>query len=192
MCCIGYEMARYKGTLASHLYDAHTMYNQWATAPGLSLNYPRPKSITHICTFNDNGVYVALQLFLVILVSDQWHRVLMPDRTPDILPTRPTWTHVNSPLVNDPVRSWPRWSRSIVWSQQIWVLCRQYPGGPEKKIKIIMNIQYIYTVLKDYIVSCIISVVIIFTSIGNLLSRLKTRLAVCVGHILFIYLLSFI
>ena len=38
------------------------MYNQWATAPGLSLNYPRPKSITHLRTFSDNGVYVALQL----------------------------------------------------------------------------------------------------------------------------------
>ena len=58
--------------------DAHTMYNQWATAPGRSLNYPRPKSITHLCTFSDNGVYVALQLFLVILESDQWHQVLIP------------------------------------------------------------------------------------------------------------------
>ena len=28
--------------------------------------------ITHLRTFSDNGVYVALQLFLVILVSDQW------------------------------------------------------------------------------------------------------------------------
>ena len=58
--------------------DAHTMYNQWATVPGRSLNYPRPKSITHLCTFSDNGVYVALQLFLVILVSDQWRQVLIP------------------------------------------------------------------------------------------------------------------
>ena len=58
--------------------DAHTMYNQWATAPGRSLNYPRPKSITHLRTFSDNGVYVALQLFLVIVVSDQWRRVLIP------------------------------------------------------------------------------------------------------------------
>ena len=33
--------------------------------------YLRPKSITHLRTFSDNGVYVALQLFLVILVSDQ-------------------------------------------------------------------------------------------------------------------------
>ena len=54
------------------------MYNQWATAPGRSLNYPRPKSITRLHTFSDNGVYVALQLFLVILVSDQWRRVLIP------------------------------------------------------------------------------------------------------------------
>ena len=58
--------------------DAHTMYNQWATAPGWSLNNPRPKSITHLHTFSDNGVYVALQLFSVILVSDQWRRVLIP------------------------------------------------------------------------------------------------------------------
>ena len=35
------------------------MYNQWATDPGLSLNYPRPKSTTHLRTFSDNGVYVA-------------------------------------------------------------------------------------------------------------------------------------
>ena len=56
--------------------NAHTMYNQWATAPGRSLNYPRPKSITHLRTFSNNGVYVALQLFLVILVSDQWRRIL--------------------------------------------------------------------------------------------------------------------
>ena len=57
----------------------HTLCTiQWATAPGWSLNYPRPKSITHLRTFSDNGVYVALQLFLVILVSDQWRRVLIP------------------------------------------------------------------------------------------------------------------
>ena len=58
--------------------DAHTMYNQWATALGWSLNYPRPKSITHLRTFSDNGVYLALQLFLVILVSDQLCQVLIP------------------------------------------------------------------------------------------------------------------
>ena len=58
--------------------DAHTMYNQWATTPGRSLNYLRPNSITHLRTFSDNGVYVAFQLFLVILVSDQWRRVLIP------------------------------------------------------------------------------------------------------------------
>ena len=74
MRCTGYEMARYKGTQASHLYEKsmHTLCTiQWATAPGRSLNYPRPKSITHLRTFSDNGGYVALQLFLVILVSDQ-------------------------------------------------------------------------------------------------------------------------
>ena len=35
------------------------MYNQLAAAPGRSLNYPRLKSITHLRTFSDNGVYVA-------------------------------------------------------------------------------------------------------------------------------------
>ena len=81
MRCTGYEMARYKGTQASHLHDKsmHTLCTiQWATAPGRSLNYPRPKSKTHLRTFSDNGVYVTLQLFLVILVSDQWCRVLIP------------------------------------------------------------------------------------------------------------------
>ena len=76
MRCTGYEMVKYKGTQASHLYKKlmHTLlYNQWATIPGRSLNHSRPKSITHLCTFSDNGVYVALQLFLVILVFDQWH-----------------------------------------------------------------------------------------------------------------------
>ena len=60
--------------------DVHTMYNQWATTPGRNLNYPKPKSITHLRTFSDNGVYVnvALQLFLVIEVFDQWCRVLIP------------------------------------------------------------------------------------------------------------------
>ena len=81
MRCTGYGMARYKGTQASHLYkkSMHTLCTiQWATAPGRSLNYPRPKSITYLRTFSDNGVYVALQLFLVILVSDQGRRVLIP------------------------------------------------------------------------------------------------------------------
>ena len=84
MRCTGYEMARYKGTQATHLYkkSMHTLCTiQWATAPGRSLNYPRPKSITHLRTFSDNGVYVALQLFLVILVSDQWCRVLIDRRS---------------------------------------------------------------------------------------------------------------
>ena len=55
-----------------------THYVQSAPEPGQSLNYPRPKSITHLRTFSDNGVYVALQLFLVILLSDLWRRVLIP------------------------------------------------------------------------------------------------------------------
>ena len=72
------EIQGHTGQPSVREIDAHTMYNQWATAPGLSLNYPRPKSITHLRTFSDNGVYVALQLFLVIPVSDQWCRVLIP------------------------------------------------------------------------------------------------------------------
>ena len=72
------EIQGHTGQPSVREIDAHTMYNQWATAPGRSLNYPRPKSITHLRTFSDNGVYVALQLFLVIVVSDQWRRVLIP------------------------------------------------------------------------------------------------------------------
>ena len=72
------EIQGHTGQPSVREIDAHTMYNHWATAPGRSLNYPRPKSITHLRTFSDNGVYVALQLFLVILVSDQWRRVLIP------------------------------------------------------------------------------------------------------------------
>ena len=72
------EIQGHTGQPSVREIDAHAMYNQWATAPGLSLNYPRLKSITHLRTFSDNGVYVALQLFLVILVSDQWRGVLIP------------------------------------------------------------------------------------------------------------------
>ena len=35
---------------------------------GQSLNYPRLKSTIHLCTFSDNGVFVALHLILVIVV----------------------------------------------------------------------------------------------------------------------------
>ena len=40
--------------------------------------YPKLKSITHLCTFSDIGVYVGLQLILIIVVSDQWYQVLIP------------------------------------------------------------------------------------------------------------------
>ena len=72
------EMHGHTSQPSAREIDAHTMFNQWATTLGRSFNYPRPKSITHLCTFSDNGVYVALQLFLVILVSDQWRWVLIP------------------------------------------------------------------------------------------------------------------
>ena len=65
------EIQRHTGQPSVREIDARTMYSQWATAPGQSLSYPRPKSITHLRTFSDNDVYVALQLFLVIVVSDQ-------------------------------------------------------------------------------------------------------------------------
>ena len=87
--------------------DAHTMYNQWATAPGLSLNYPRLKSITHLRTFRDNGVYVALQLFLVILVSDQWCRVLIP------------YSYWQVPWGLLHARRWLSW---YTWNQRLYVV----------------------------------------------------------------------
>ena len=52
------EIQGHTGQPSVREIDAHTAYNQWATAPGRSLNYPRLKSITHLCTFSDNGVYV--------------------------------------------------------------------------------------------------------------------------------------
>ena len=63
-----------KCTQASHLYEKsmHTLCTiQWATAPGQSLNYPRPKSITHLHT--------CLCSFTAILSnSGIWRRVLIP------------------------------------------------------------------------------------------------------------------
>ena len=74
-------MVRYKGTQASHLYEK-SMYTlctiNEATTPGRNLNYPKPKFITHLSTFSDIGVYVALQVMLVIVGSDLWRRVLIP------------------------------------------------------------------------------------------------------------------
>ena len=110
MHCTVYEMARYKGTQASHLYEKsmHTLCTiQWATAPGQSLNYPRPKSITHLRTFSDNGVYVALQLFLVILVSDQWRRVLIP------------YSYRQAPWGLLHAQGWHSW---YTWDQQLYVV----------------------------------------------------------------------
>ena len=110
MRCTGYEMARYKGTQASHLYEKsmHTLCTiQWATAPGRSLNYPRPKSITHLRTFSDNGVYVALQLFLVILVSDQWRRVLIP------------YSYRQAPWGLLHAQGWLSW---YTWDQKLYVV----------------------------------------------------------------------
>ena len=49
--------------------------------------YPKLKSITHLCTYSDIGVYVALQLILIIVVSDQWYQVLiltLVDRRPGL------------------------------------------------------------------------------------------------------------
>ena len=87
--------------------DAHTMYNQWATAPGRSFNYPRPKSITHLLTFSDNGVYVVLQLFLVILVSDQWCRVFIPYSY-----RQPTWGLLHA---------WG-WLSRYTWDQRLYMV----------------------------------------------------------------------
>ena len=74
MRCTGIETARYKGRHASHLYEKsmHILYtvSEQPLLAEASTNLVR-SLITHLCTFSDNGVYVALQLFLVILVSDQ-------------------------------------------------------------------------------------------------------------------------
>ena len=113
MRCTGYEMARYKGTQASHLYEKsmHTLCTiQWATAPGPSPNHPRPKSITHLRTFSDNGVYVALQLFLVILVSDQYltsDAVLIP------------YSYRQAPWGLLHAQGWLSW---YTWDQQLYVV----------------------------------------------------------------------
>ena len=75
MRCTGYEMARYKGTQASHLYEKsmHTLCTI-SEQPLLAeaSTYPRPKSITHLRTFSDNGVYVALRIVFF------WLRPLPP------------------------------------------------------------------------------------------------------------------
>ena len=83
------------------------MYNQWATAPGQSFNYPRLKSITHLRTFSDNGVYVALQLFLVILVSDQCRQVLIP------------YSHRQAPWGLLHVQGW---LSRYTWDQRLYVV----------------------------------------------------------------------
>ena len=62
MRCTGYEMARYKGTQASHLYEKlmHTLCTineQPLLADALTI------LDRSMCTFSDNGVCVALQLY---------------------------------------------------------------------------------------------------------------------------------
>ena len=124
MRCTGYEMARYKGTQASHLYEKsmHTLCTiQWATAPGRSLNYPRPKSITHLRTFSDNGVYVALQLFLVILVSDQWRRVLIP------------YSYRQAPWGLLHAQGWLSW---YTWDQQLYVVSERSSSSIPRKLHV--------------------------------------------------------
>ena len=66
-------MARYKGTQASHLYEKSmhtlcTISEQLLLAEASTI---LDRNLSHLRTFSDNGVYVALQLFLVIVVSDQ-------------------------------------------------------------------------------------------------------------------------
>ena len=66
-------MARYKGTQASHLYEKsmHTLCTiQWATTPGWSLNYPRPKSITHLISVTSvHNLDILLYSSIYILCS---------------------------------------------------------------------------------------------------------------------------
>ena len=89
----------------------HTLCTiQWATAPGWSLKYPRPKSITHLHTFSYHGVYVALQLFVVILVSDQWRRVFIP------------YSYRQAPW--GLLHAWG-WLSRYTWDQQLYVVSEQ-------------------------------------------------------------------
>ena len=68
ICCTGYEMARYKGTQASHLYE---------------------KSMYTLCTINEQPLQVETSTIInrslshtlaiqVIVGSDLWRRVLIP------------------------------------------------------------------------------------------------------------------
>ena len=72
------EIQGHTGQPSVREIDVHTMYNEWATTPCQNLNYPKPKFIIHLSTFNDIGVYVALQVMLVIVGSDLWRQVLIP------------------------------------------------------------------------------------------------------------------
>ena len=60
-------------------------------------------------TFSDNGVYVALQLFLVILVSDQWRRVLIP------------YSYRQAPWGLLHARRWLSW---YTWDQWLYVVSK--------------------------------------------------------------------
>ena len=56
------------GVFAKRTFQSYIDINTWTQSvsnhPSRSPNHPRP--ITHLHTFSDNGVYVALQLFLGI------------------------------------------------------------------------------------------------------------------------------
>ena len=110
MRCTGYEMAKYNGTQASHLYEKsmHTLCTI-SEQPLLieASTYPRRKSITHLRTFSDNGVYLALQLFLVVLVSDQWRWMLIP------------YFYQQAPWVLLHAR---RWLSRYTWDQRLYVV----------------------------------------------------------------------
>ena len=68
MRCTGYEMTRYKGKQASHLYEKsmHTLCS-------ISEQLLQAEGSTFIrqLTFSNKGVYVALQQISVIVISEQ-------------------------------------------------------------------------------------------------------------------------
>ena len=94
------EIQGHTGQPSVREIDAHTMYNSMS-------NRSWPKPITHLRTFSDNGVYVALQLFLVILVSDQWRRVLIP------------YSYRQAPW--GLLHAWG-WLSRYTWDQQLYVV----------------------------------------------------------------------
>ena len=99
-----------KGTQASHLYEKsmHTLCTISEQPLLAEASTILDQSLSHTYAYSAiNGVYVALQLFLVILVSDQWRRVLIP------------YSYRQAPWVFLHAR---RWLSRYTWDQQLYVV----------------------------------------------------------------------